>query len=380
MEQKVLHYNRQAIFHLNKGDYLTSLEYLNKAKSKMRGSSLSICSKLMGITLNNLGCYYKSLNEPEKALVYLGQALEVEKANLNDLSNLAATHLNLCATESQLGNHLGALDNCLKVIHMLKGFHTSSPGLAQTFVTAHFNASAEYRKLGRLSESRTILEAGCRFSRELLGTTHFLTVKIEENLGELQSFSPRGKRDWNSPVRGRGSPGRSIRTSTAATSALKKLKSELDRSTDTYASTFSRISKRWGNAGLVKTFHGLSPPLRMSNTKTNKISLSKSRPKKLKSKKKVITRTEVAVQVDYQDPKTSAALKIQNAWRRFKSRKLQEAKNINQNIKKAELKVQSAYEELKHLQYLKSRIENREIIDLKEFKPIPFRSKYFTSN
>lgn len=377
MEQKVLHYNRKAIHHLNRGDYLTSLEYLNKAKSKMRGSSLSTCSKLMGITLNNLGCYYKSLNEPEKALAYLGQALEVNKANISDLNNLAATHLNLAVTESQLGNHLSALDNCLKVVHMLRSVHSSNPTLAQTFVSAHFNASIEYSALGRIEESRAILELGSKFSKELLGCTHFLTQKINNAISSLPSIKNWTFNGQSSPVRENPSPFRSIRTSTAATSGKKKLKSDHDRSTDTYNSTFSRLSKRFVSpTSFRKTVQGLSP-IKLGTCKTTKINFSKLKPRRNKPKKKVVTRSEIGVQVSCRDPKTEAAIKIQRAWKRFQMLKAEKAKNIDLYIQNAESKVQIAYNELKKLQSLKAKIQNRDILDLKEFKPIPYRAKYF---
>ena len=377
MEQKVLHYNRKAIHHLNRGEYLTSLEYLNKAKSKMRGSSLTNCSKLMGITLNNLGCYYKSLNEPEKALAYLGQALEVNKVNISDLNNLAATHLNLAVTESQLGNHLSALDNCLKVVHMLRSVYSSNPTLAQTFISAHFNASVEYSSLGRLEESRAILELGSKYSKELLGCTHFLTQKIENAISSLPSVKNWAFNGKSSPPRENPSPFRSIRTSTAATSGKKKLRSEHDRSTDTYNSTFSRLSKRFASPNnFRKTLQGLSP-IKLGTCKTTKITFSKLKPRRNRTKKKVVTRSEVGVQVSSRDPKSEAAVKIQRAWKRFKIRKAEKARNIDLYIQDAESKVQVAYNELKKLQSLKAKIQNREILDIREFKPIPYRAKYF---
>ncbi len=58
--------------------------------------------RLIGITLNNLGCFYKRNEKPKVALRYLKKALVIEAATVNDESNLAGTHLNICAISSHM--------------------------------------------------------------------------------------------------------------------------------------------------------------------------------------------------------------------------------------------------------------------------------------
>ena len=59
-------------------------------------------NKLLAITLNNIGCYYRRIDKPNVALKYLKKALEVEVFSLDDKASVAGTHLNICAIFSQL--------------------------------------------------------------------------------------------------------------------------------------------------------------------------------------------------------------------------------------------------------------------------------------
>jgi len=58
--------------------------------------------RLVGITLNNLGCFYRRSNMPQVALKYLKKALQIESATANDTTSMAETHLNICAIYSYM--------------------------------------------------------------------------------------------------------------------------------------------------------------------------------------------------------------------------------------------------------------------------------------
>ena len=60
---------------------------------------------LLGITFNNIGCYYKRDNKPKVALKYLKKSLEIEIFSNHDKISIAGTHLNICAILSYLGKH-----------------------------------------------------------------------------------------------------------------------------------------------------------------------------------------------------------------------------------------------------------------------------------
>ena len=59
------------------------------------------------MTANNLACYYRRVGKLRSALLYLEKAYALEL--LHPAADLSQTHLNLCATLSQLGKHESAL-------------------------------------------------------------------------------------------------------------------------------------------------------------------------------------------------------------------------------------------------------------------------------
>ena len=307
MEERVLRYNRKAMVYLNKSEYNNSFLYLTKAQKFLRGMSLSSCAKLMGITLNNFGCYYKSINDPEKARLYLTQALEVEKNNLTEVNNLAATHLNLCAIESQMGFHMKALENSLKAINLLRNLYKTNEKLASTFVIAHYNAGMEYKALLKTAESHKILEIGLEISKEFLGKDSYLTTKIEKTLASDYFFDKINTSKL--------SPLRSIRSSTAATTK-KRFKYHIDKSNEVL-SNVSRYSKgRISPFSYTKRFRDT---LVSSINTANEFSLKKSkispkRQKKFRKKKKRLDKSfqaDLGLKLSEYDLKYLSAVKIQ---------------------------------------------------------------------
>merc|ERR1719271_1508123 len=95
-------YNYVATTLLQRGDLRTTYELLKRAETLSEGAPLE-----KALTYNNLACYYRRAGKLRTALTYLERALAIEeKVNGADM---AQTHLNLCATLSQLGRHEKAL-------------------------------------------------------------------------------------------------------------------------------------------------------------------------------------------------------------------------------------------------------------------------------
>lgn len=379
MEEKVLRYNRKAVYFLNQGDQNTSLAYLSKAQKQLKGVSINACAKLMGITLNNFGCYYKTTGQPQQALMYLNQAIEVEKANLTDINNLAATHLNVCAIESQIGNHIKALDNCLKAIHLLKAIYKSTLNLTTTYVTAHYNAGMEYRFLQKPIESQTIFEIGFNISKEHLGYRHFLTNKLEEILNSTSGQSRIGT--------GIKSPTRTIRSSTASTTFKRKFRSDfrsdLEKSSEAFSSNFSKYPRNTASPiPLHRRFRNMTPgrtsfaPAFKLTTKKVKI----KKPKKLKKNKKSLT-SEKSIQADFKNPpkiqnlRIESAIKIQTFWRMFSAKKNFQITKLNSQIEKAEELSRKTKENLIKLHKQREKLQGKTFSDLKELIPVPYKDK-----
>jgi hypothetical protein len=78
---------------LKKAEILTSPSgYITDKRMRM---------KLRAVTFNNFGCFYKRRGKLHAALQYLAKALKIELTS-EEVDNPAGTHLNLCATLSQL--------------------------------------------------------------------------------------------------------------------------------------------------------------------------------------------------------------------------------------------------------------------------------------
>eukprot|EP00743_Colponemidia_sp_Colp-15_P006350 GILK01006834.1.p1 GENE.GILK01006834.1~~GILK01006834.1.p1 ORF type:complete len:765 (+),score=141.49 GILK01006834.1:99-2393(+) len=79
--------------------------------------------RMQGLTWNNLGCFFRKRKKLLAALQYLGKALDVEKmeeAKPKASSDVATTHLNLCAVLSELDRHKEALNHATAALSLLE--------------------------------------------------------------------------------------------------------------------------------------------------------------------------------------------------------------------------------------------------------------------
>ena len=115
--------NTLAMNCLQKDNYMKAYELLKKAEllTEPRGylTDDKARLKLRAVTFNNLGCFYKRRGKLHAALQYLDKALKIELAS-DEVDNPAGTHLNLCATLSQLGRHQPALEHAQCALDLLK--------------------------------------------------------------------------------------------------------------------------------------------------------------------------------------------------------------------------------------------------------------------
>ena len=378
MEEKVIRYNKKAMHYMHKGDNEKCLSSLILAQKLLKGIPITSCAKLMGITLNNLGCYYKAVGQPEQALIYLRQAIEIEKNNLTEVNNLAATHLNLCAIESQIGNHLQALDNCLEAIHLLKNEFKNDNKYILTFVSAHFNAGIEYKSLGKYPESRKILQIGLEISIDYLGHDHLLTSKFKEilNSDDAIQTQKRFHSVHNSPLK-------SIRSSTAATSIKRKIRKDLDKSNETLNYSLGKFSKgRISPLRYVKKFRE-----NLEKTSGIGIKLKTRKVKKHKNKNKYFSHlrdsSDKAIQAisekkkfSFKDIRNFSAILIQKTWKMYITRKYFQMNRLDFQISEAEEVARKAFENLERLKNRKLLSQGKPIIEkLKELIPIPYKAK-----
>jgi hypothetical protein len=192
----VLNRNKEAMDQLRANHHKAAMRLLREAQQILDDSTDPTGKlKLLAITYNNLGCYYKRTNQPLYALKYLHQALELEAKPPIDYINLAGTHLNICAIRSQLGKHETALQEAFKALDILTQSPELTPNSATTQSIAYHNAGIELEHLSRLSEALDMFKVGWEFAKHELGDAHPLAESLcrayyhllEEKLGGKDS-------------------------------------------------------------------------------------------------------------------------------------------------------------------------------------------------
>jgi tetratricopeptide (TPR) repeat protein len=192
-------YNFVATSLLQKGDLRTTYELLKRAETLSEGAPLE-----KALTYNNLACYYRRAGKLSTALTYLERALAIEqKVNGADM---AQTHLNLCATLSQLGKHDRALyhaqaalirmyETLSKVLYESTpasdpgGQSTLSPALLDrisVLCIAYHNLAVEHEYLKDTSQAMNAYKEGLRWAWRFLGENHQICGILKGAIGALQ--------------------------------------------------------------------------------------------------------------------------------------------------------------------------------------------------
>lgn len=169
---------------LRQENYNESLLLLRKAESLLANpDTLKTSSKLQAITYNNIGCFYKKAGKSQLALQYLQKALEVSKHFPNEYTNLAGTHLNICAIVSQIGDHETGVSHAIKALQLLKKAHDEdgSPNTISTLIIALHNTGVEYEFLGEYQKAEETYKCGLDLAYKHLGKQHQLSHALLKN-------------------------------------------------------------------------------------------------------------------------------------------------------------------------------------------------------
>jgi tetratricopeptide (TPR) repeat protein len=207
-ESAVLRYNKIAMNYLKYNNLKDSLLLLRKAEDLLNSTaSLSIPNrlKLIAITLNNLGCYFKKRKQPKVALHYLEQAMEIESQTEVENINLASSHLNICAVYSSLNNHKRALAHAKLAISLLEAemnegdfAYGKSVTLGTSLAIAYYNAGVEQESLSCYTEAMKNYEKALEISKGHMGMGNSMTAMIQET---LKRFENRHKKVSKSAMR-----------------------------------------------------------------------------------------------------------------------------------------------------------------------------------
>merc|ERR1719269_23839 len=193
-------YNYVATTLLQQGDLRMTYELLKRAETLSEGAPLE-----KALTYNNLACYYRRAGKLRTALTYLERALALEqKVNGADM---AQTHLNLCATLSQLGRHERALyhaqaalirmyETLSKVLYESTpsqepggGQSTLSPALLDrisVLCIAYHNLAVEHEYLKDHHQAMHAYKEGLRWGWRFLGESHQICGILKQAISALQ--------------------------------------------------------------------------------------------------------------------------------------------------------------------------------------------------
>merc|ERR1719498_1468329 len=146
------------------------------------------------ITWNNLACYYRRIGKLRSAATLLERALEIEE--YAEPSSAAQTHLNLCATLSQLNRHADALYHAQSAMIrmyeilspvMIAGKFSSTPlkeeqfELVTVLCIAYHNTAVEHEYLKNYDGAICAYSQGARWAEQFLGKDHQLIGILKES-------------------------------------------------------------------------------------------------------------------------------------------------------------------------------------------------------
>ncbi|KAJ1494312.1 hypothetical protein T484DRAFT_1877941 [Baffinella frigidus] len=207
--------NTLAMNCLQKDDYMKAYELLKKAEllteprgyladDKMADAELlteprgyladdKVRLKLRAVTFNNLGCFYKRRGKLHAALQYLDKALKIELSS-EEVDNPAGTHLNLCATLSQLGRHQPALEHAQCALELLKQSIARKGGGggkgvaedASILAIAYHNLAVEQEHLGHWEGALTSYAQSVSMAESQWGAEHAKTTAIRHSFMQAQ--------------------------------------------------------------------------------------------------------------------------------------------------------------------------------------------------
>lgn len=300
--------------HLRAENFPSALGFLTKAVNLLETPDLPV--KLKAITLNNLGCFYKRTGKLKVALQYLHKALDLDVSSPADRTNLAGTHLNVCAIHSTLGSHDVAIRHAYEALELLKEAELT-PNNAATVAIAYHNAGVEEEHLKNYERAADLYVTGWKSAAGRLGQSHGLTVSLKESyqaLLETKSKVSGGRsgKDMKLPsIPKRKSFSKSQDTSSYRKHYSKSVVNTRDSTPDRALTSLEPVKSAPGSSHPMKHKRAVSngrPPrsFRFKKVDAN-VSETRTQPKKLPT-------LAVWKRLQY------AAVTIQRHWRGFKVR------------------------------------------------------------
>lgn len=173
-EEIILNSNKAAIQLLKNKEFGLAKPYLETSVNILSSKKVKNSKKLLPITLNNYGCYYKRLGKLPEALKYFDSALRISQGK--DL-NVTETYLNVSNVFLQSGKYSDALIAASNALKSLK----NSRKYTKTAVLVYKTLGNLYRLMGLRQESQQMYLKGLMTSQKVLGNAHKLTKDMENS-------------------------------------------------------------------------------------------------------------------------------------------------------------------------------------------------------
>lgn len=181
----VISYNKQAMIALQNEQISTAYNILSQAQYILKRKPIINLSKLLGLTYNNFGCFYKRTGEYPRALKYFQKSLSQESEDKIDFLNQAGKHLNLCTLYSIMVDHEKALNHALQALKYLKHIGKESENYIFTLIMAYKNAGIELENISDYKKALIYYKKAQNVSLSKLGESHKLTHKIKQKIEML---------------------------------------------------------------------------------------------------------------------------------------------------------------------------------------------------
>jgi tetratricopeptide (TPR) repeat protein len=185
--------------HLLAYELLKKAELLTSPSGYIRDNKIRL--KLRAVTCNNFGCFYKRRGKLHAALQYLAKALKIELTS-EEVDNPAGTHLNLCATLSQLGRHGPALEHAQCALELLeamaiqkeqkgsgagKDHEKAANDDGSILAIAWHNIAVEQEHLGMMDPALHSYEQALMVAEREWGAGHIKTLAIKHSFEEAKN-------------------------------------------------------------------------------------------------------------------------------------------------------------------------------------------------
>ena len=180
VESLVLNWNKLAMENLREEKYSEAFRLLQKSEELLKYPDGTDSSKLLAITYNNFGCFYKKTQKYSIALKYLFRALEIEISSTIDKTNLAGTHLNICTVYSTTNQHSKALSHGILAVKLLKEANDFDKNLSTmtSLIIALHNTGLEYEFLRDFDNAINTYKCGMDLGIKYLGNDHPITTTL----------------------------------------------------------------------------------------------------------------------------------------------------------------------------------------------------------